>query len=205
MRREDQDVAALAQEELDAVDRHAAPIGVEAAGQRRMRASHASPYHAGDAGAQAIGTDHKRRARFDRLARRIDCPHADDAVAVADDLAHQRRFPYLGAGRARRIDQQLVEHGAARAVHHRRAVDRFRPSAQGDRPGMHGDRLDHWAAGFRKRIEKTPARQRRRGARPQEVREIVSLGKRARSSTSTRRPRRARACPATRRRTAHRR
>ena len=164
MRREDQDVATGAHIEFDAVGRHAAPVGVEAAGQRRMRRIHRRAHRLGDAGVHAIGADDDRCSFLDSIAA-----HADDAVAVADDVAHQHAFPHLGAGFARGIDQQLVEHGAARAIHRRRAVDRLGPPAKSDRARMHVHRLDQRAAGRRQRVEQAPARQRRRGARPQEM------------------------------------
>ena len=108
-----------------------------------------------DARRQAVRTDDQRGAR---LAHAVETgqPHADHAIAVTQQLAHQRAFAHLGAGPARGVDQQGIEHGAPRAIHDRGAVDRFRPALQSGVAEVNLHLFDRRTAGRRQRHRAAP-------------------------------------------------
>ena len=103
------------------VDRQVAPVRVVAAQNLRPLVVLLRADGLGD----DASTGRRRRrpplARsVTRLAALAVAANADDTVVVDHDVFDRELFAHLGAGFGRRVDEQLVEHGAPRAVRERR-------------------------------------------------------------------------------------
>ena len=113
--------AALTRIERDITGVETAPVGVVRAREPRPRVVFGRLNGAGDEGVPAVGSDHDPRS-LDLAA----APDPDDGPVLEDELIDRRARANLGAGFGGCLDEQLVEHGAARSVSLRNAVGRRR-------------------------------------------------------------------------------
>ena len=103
-----------------AVHRQAAPVGVVAAQDLRLLVVLLGPDRLRDTRVPAVGADDHSRVLGDGLAALAVAADADDAAVVDDHVFDGEPLADLGARFGRGVDEQLVEHGAPRAVRDRR-------------------------------------------------------------------------------------
>ena len=143
-----------------AADRQAAPVCVVGHALRGPLVVLRGSDRLGDERVEAVGADHDPGALGDRRASpRVTADAGHDSVG-GEQLVDREAVPQLGARLDGGVDQQLVEHGPARAVAARDAVDRPRGPGDRQRPEVERVGVDRRATGRLQALQQAPALER---------------------------------------------
>ena len=154
---------------VEALGRQAAPVGVV---HRQVRAPLVVLLgldRLRDQRMLAVGADHDPRALGDRRAALGVPADAGHRPVVSQDLVDGEALAQLRTRLDGGIDQQLVEHRAARAVAVRDPVDRLRRPGDRQRSEVEGVGLDRRAAGRLQALQQSPALERSHARRMHQV------------------------------------
>ncbi len=108
----------------------------------------------------AVGADHDASALVDGLAVGVVTADPDDRAVLDDHVFDREALPHLGACCRRGVDEDLVEHGAARRVGDRVAVGRTSRAGDRERPEVEAVAVDRRATGRDDLVEHAPPLQR---------------------------------------------
>ncbi len=120
--------AVLATDEyFESLDRQVAPVGVVRTLEWRSLVVLLGFHRLGDERVAPVGADDDRGLLGDGCTARVVSADAGDAsVVVGDDCLDDELLSHLGTGAGGGVDEDLVEHGAARAERLGHAVERLR-------------------------------------------------------------------------------
>src|SRR5690606_844452 len=104
----------------------------------------------------AVGANDDAGALGDRTAAAGVAADAGDSAVLEQQVLDDKSFADLRASLARGIEQQLVEHGAARAECEVHVLDRLRAARQGEGTEVERVSLDRRTAGRHQTIQEAP-------------------------------------------------